>query len=258
MIDGASLASLIVDTVRGAAASSGGLTHYRAPLVGFADAGDPRFAELRRLVDPSVLMPSDILPGAKSVVSFFLPFAEEVVAANRVGGGTVAREWAVAYIETNTLLAKIAERLIDRLSDLAVRAAADPPTGRFDRERLFAPFPHKSAAVIAGLGTLGVHSMLITESGCAGRLNTVVVDADLPTGAGSGSRGGTERCAYLRDGSCLECVNTCPAGAIRPDGAVDKRLCWIRCRAVAQSFSDIGLAEVCGKCATARCALKSG
>ena len=79
-------------------------TRYRPPLVGFADVADPRFAQLREIVEPTHWLPSDLLPGARSVVAFFLPFAEEIVQANRAHPHDVAREWAVAYVETNALI----------------------------------------------------------------------------------------------------------------------------------------------------------
>ncbi|MFH1501622.1 MAG: hypothetical protein ABIG03_01115 [Candidatus Eisenbacteria bacterium] len=131
-IDSDEVAGVIEETVFDMARSSDGATRYREPIVGFAAADDPRFVELRRLVDPDVLMPSDVLPEARSVASFFLPFSEDVVAANRADGRSVARGWAVAYVETNALLASIASRLIERLGRMSVRAAAHAPTGHFD------------------------------------------------------------------------------------------------------------------------------
>ncbi|MFH1501621.1 MAG: hypothetical protein ABIG03_01110 [Candidatus Eisenbacteria bacterium] len=113
--------------------------------------------------------------------------------------------------------------------------------------------------MIAGLGSLGVHSMLITERGCAGRLSTLVLDAEVPATAGRGdARLEVEHCAHLRHGSCRECVDLCPVGAVRVDGTLAKHRCWERCRAVAERFRDVGTAEVCGKCAVGRCALGSG
>jgi epoxyqueuosine reductase QueG len=245
------IVALIESTVRDAVAHPPGVTRYRTPLVGFARADDPRFGELRDRVHPGVLLPTDVLPSARSVISFFLPFDPSIVRENAAEEADVAEAWVTAYLETNDLLNDIARELVLRVDDVGVRAAARPATGELDRLTLTAPWPHKSAAVIAGLGSFGVHQMVITDAGCAGRFNTVVTDAELPAGMDAPR----ERCAYHRDGSCLECVRACPVGALAVDHAMDRQKCWTRCQSVAERFRGLGQAEVCGKCAVAACAL---
>jgi len=53
-----------------------GLRIFDAPLTGVASADDPAFRDLRResVVGPHFLLPEEWLPGARAVVSFFLPF----------------------------------------------------------------------------------------------------------------------------------------------------------------------------------------
>ena len=80
----------------------GGLLN--APLVGFAAADDPLFARLKEIVGPEHVHPTDILPEAKTVVAFFIPFAKKVVLSNRKSSA-VAAEWARAYLEANNLIA---------------------------------------------------------------------------------------------------------------------------------------------------------
>lgn len=65
-----------------------GLTIYEEPLVAFASAADPMYARLKEegIVGPHHLSPDEWLPGAKSIVSYFLPFAKEIVASNRSEG----------------------------------------------------------------------------------------------------------------------------------------------------------------------------
>lgn len=95
------LADLIDETVRELARSPGGSTRYREPLIGVAAADDPRFLELRQLIDPGVLLPPDLLPGARSVVSFFLPFSEEVVEANGVERPLPGSGWSLTSRRTD-------------------------------------------------------------------------------------------------------------------------------------------------------------
>ncbi len=227
-------------------------TEYRTPLVGFAVAADPRFAELRHIVEPTHLLPTDLLPGARSVVSFFLPFARWVVEANAQHREAVAREWAVAYVETNALIGRITAHLIESLGNLGVRAAAEPATHNFDPVSLVSRWSHKSVAVIAGLGSVGVHHMVITDAGCAGRFGSLVLDADLPVEPGETR----ERCRYTHDGGCLECVARCPVDALDADG-LDKQRCYRHILEIAKGYEDLGLADVCGKCTIGPCSFES-
>jgi epoxyqueuosine reductase len=98
-----------------------------------------------------------------------------------------------------------------------------------------------------------LHHLVITDAGCAGRFGSLVVDADLPSSAVESK----ERCLYLHDGSCLECVMRCPVGALDENGEIDKQRCWARCQETAGTFEDLGLADVCGKCSYGPCALES-
>ncbi|MBN1180071.1 MAG: epoxyqueuosine reductase [Anaerolineae bacterium] len=247
------MAELIVATIEQGVAQAGTLTAYRKPLVAFAPADDPQFAALRHLAEPTHMLPEDLCPGARSVVSFFLPFDVSVVQANAAHRSRVAREWAVAYVETNALIGCITARLIALLGEWGVRAGAEPATGNFDPETLISRWSHKSVAVVAGLGSFGLHHMVITDAGCAGRFGSLVVAADLPPSP----RVVKERCLYFYDGSCRACVDQCPIGALDVDGGIDKQRCWQRCLVFAEQFKALGVAEICGKCAIGPCALAS-
>jgi epoxyqueuosine reductase len=244
----------VADIIRGSIArvvvGAGTVTRYRTPLVSFAAADDPRFAELRTIVGPEHVLPRDLLPRARSVVAYFLPFEPGVPESNARSRTAVSREWALAYTETNSLLARIAQGITEDLAAAGVRAAGAPPTGQFDRRTLLSAWSHKSVAVIAGLGSFGVHHMVITDAGCAGRLGSLVVDVDLPVGVARR----TERCIHLREGGCLECVARCPVGALSELRGIDRHACWERCLAAAKEPESFG-AHVCGKCATGPCAV---
>ncbi len=242
---------LITRTVRSVVADAHTATAYRPPLVGFAAADDPAFADLKRLVGPEHGLPADLLPGAASVVSFFVPFAAEVVEANRVRKARVAREWAVAYLETNDLIGTVCERLDEELRGEGFASASAPATGSFDRETLACGWSHKSVAVIAGLGCFGLHHMVITEAGCAGRFGSLVTDAVLKPS----HRSLRELCVNKSGGTCKECASRCPVGALDGAGNLNRELCWARCKAVARRLDELGLAEVCGKCAVGPCSM---
>ena len=247
------LTGFIPDFIRREVAQTDGVTAYRTPLVGFASAADPRFRDLQRIVEPTHFLPEDMLPGARTVVSFFLPFAAWVVEANAVDRHRVAREWPVAYLETNALIERIAGRLIETLAERGVRAATAPATHNYDPESLICRWSHKSVAVIAGLGSFGLHRMVITDAGCAGRFGSVVTDADIsftPPPV-------VERCLYFHDRSCWECISRCPVAALTMDGAIDKQRCNHRLLGLAKGFGGEEVADACGKCAIGPCSLES-
>ncbi len=236
------LRQMIDVEVRKATAHPDGATRYREPLVGFSGIDEDAFAGLCRRV-PGHLTPDQLLPGACGIVSYFLPFAENVVLAN-AQSSYVAREWAMAYVETNRLLASIGERLVATLAAHGVRAVAEAPTHVFDKQRLMAKWSHKSIACITGLGSFGLHSLVITDAGCAGRFGSVVIDVD----PGVSPAPERTRCLYFHNGSCGLCVTRCPVSALSHDALFDRQACYRHLQEVGVHFTDLSLADACGKC----------
>jgi len=239
--------TLITDTADAASTR----TPYRAPLLAFARADDPGFEKLPRLI-PGHLHPRDLLPEARSVCAFFLPFDAEVMLSNRPGkrrSDLASETWARAYVETNALLSEICHKLGEMLAEQGVRAVWEPPTHNFDPVRLMSAWSHKSVAAVARLGQFGHHQMLITRAGCAGRLCSIVLDVDPPLLPGDVVR--ENLCLY--DKGCRACVRCCPVGALTEEG-LDRQLCYAQCLKNDARFSQ-WTADVCGKCATGPCAV---
>ncbi|MEW6623445.1 MAG: epoxyqueuosine reductase [Bacillota bacterium] len=226
----------------------GDMTYFEDPLLGYADAGDPLFLKLKDLL-PHHLLPQELLPEARTVAAFFVPFKEAVVSSNR-GGGKVSQEWVESYIAANKAINQICSVLKDKLAQAGVKGEYQKATHNFDEKTLRAPWSHKSIAYIAGLGTFGVNKMLITEAGCAGRFGSIVIDAYVePT-----RRPDVEYCLHYQNKKCLVCVKACPVQALVEEG-IDKQTCYQRLLKIADEFKEFGLADVCGKCAGA-CAKK--
>lgn len=242
------LANRIEKQIKEMVAQAQVVTPYREPLVGFAFAQDPLFKELKEIIGPHHLLPEEMLTGAKTVVAFFIPFGKEIVTANRQSE-TVAREWAVAYVETNRLIGEICQALENALGQEGIQVAYQKATHNFDPVDLKAVWSHKSAAFIAGLGRFGLHHMLITEKGCAGRFGSIVIDGEIPPTA----RTEEELCLYKKGGKCLYCVKACPIQALT-EQSLDKKSCYRRLLATGEIFKDIGICDVCGKCAMGPCA----
>jgi epoxyqueuosine reductase QueG len=217
---------------------------WRQPIIAFASAEDPGFSLLKKIVSESHFMPGDILPGAKTIINFFIPF-DEGVAQNNREGSLASREWAVCYIETNWLIKLVCDELDSLFRGNGLRAGLIPATRNFDEKLLISNWSHRHAAWIAGLGSFGINNMLITEKGCCGRIGTVVTDwySDVPN-PGAAQK---ERCLDRRGKKCGQCHKKCPVSAYTGD-TFDRQVCYTLCRKNASLHSDLNLATVCGKC----------
>ena len=214
-------------------------SHLREPLVGFADCSSPMIPELKRVVMAGHLMPEDILPDPKIIISYFLPFHKEVALSN-VSGRYASKRWTECYVETNRLIAYLNAALIDYLKNRGYRAAYSENAVHLDHQTLMSCWSQRHIAEIAGLGRFGLNNLLITRAGSCGRFGSIVTDLsvqpDMPETK--------ERCLYKLSGMCLKCVENCPTGALSEDG-FDRRVCFSLC----QENEKISGANVCGKCA---------
>jgi len=197
-----------------------GMQMYDAPLFAVGDAADPLFEALRgeTVTHPEYALPGDWVTGARSVVSFFLPFTERVKASNAADMRRVSDEWLHARIEGQAMLKLVHDFVMDALRAEGFAAVAPMLDARF---RMLAPYcsnwSERHTAFVCGLGTFGLSKGLITEKGVAGRFGSVVTDCPItPTlRAYSG--------VYDYCTRCGQCAANCPVRCIDPargeDGA---------------------------------------
>jgi epoxyqueuosine reductase QueG len=217
-------------------------TRWRMPLVGFAAADDPLFLELKQVVSSTHALPRDILPTARTVVAFFLPF-EESIARSNIPGSLASREWALAYVETNALIHATGLHMKQHMESKRQTVEVMPPTHNFDRKSLVSDWSHRHVAFVAGLGRFGLNNMLITHSGCCGRIGSFVTSLELAPDP----RPGIEFCLYHHDRSCTHCVQRCVGNALFPD-QFHRHNCYEICLKNAETHRSMGEADVCGKC----------
>lgn len=219
-------------------------TRWGTPLVGFAAAEDPLFAKLKEVVRPSHANPGELLPGARTVIVYFLPFHRDIARSN-LQGHNASQEWAVAYVETNQLIIDLNRQLGEVLQSQGYASKILPPTHNFDTEQLMADWSHKHIAYVAGLGKFGLHHLLITQQGCCGRFGSLVTNAVIePTPRPEG-----EFCLGLHDGSCKACLQKCPVEALT-ETAYDRHKCYELLLENAEIYVSEGMADVCGKCSS--------
>lgn len=152
------------------------------------------------------------------------------------------------YRITNTkldLLAIDAVSFIEKRGFLALPIAASQSTPD-SKEEYRGVFPHKTGAVMSGLGFIGKSGVLITNKyGSFVRLATVLTDMPLESDVDTIQ---TSKC-----GSCTLCKDACPAGAITGEeyipGHPRKEIFDAKkCSEHMKTYRNIGRGAVCGIC----------
>ncbi len=190
-----------------------GLKLYDAPLFAFGRADDTYFERLKRpeAIGEHFLLPAQWLPQAKTVVSFFLPYTQEVKKANREDMSWPAEHWLHGRYEGQICLAKLLAYLQEFLRNAGYQAVAPALDERFradDTQNFTSNWSERHVAFVCGLGTFGLSRGLITKAGIAGRIGSIVTDLELPADTRAYS-GLYEYCSM-----CGACVRNCPVHAI--------------------------------------------
>jgi epoxyqueuosine reductase QueG len=182
-----------------------------ADLVGVASADSPLLGEHGE--DPERL-----LPGVRSLISFGVPLNRAAVCSenmrlNRFDSMCVYERLNHISLETTRLLTAEGAKAISMPVYLPVDMAGEAKGLKGD-------INHKTAAAIAGLGSIGLSRLLITpEFGPFVRLGTVVTDASLSA---------DEPLDENQCEDCDACRTACPVEAIKEDGTLDYKVCAAR------------------------------
>jgi epoxyqueuosine reductase len=162
----------------------------------------------------------DVLPGAKSVV---------VVVARQLQGAinqhkshrAAVKDILMSYSFVDNAAARIA-RLLEQEGHESVHIAATMPVEFLGGRNFIGEFPHRNAAVAAGLGVRGRNNLLITpEFGPRHRMASVITRAAL------------EPDPVLKESPCSKCekcVKVCPVSAFE-GGTAERPVDTMKCRA---------------------------
>ncbi len=187
---------------------------YEAPVVAVASATDPLYFELQKpdVISPEHMLPQDWLPGAKSVISYFLPFSEPIRRSNMETDYFPSVEWTYGRYEGEAFNNAVRKYLADYIISTGAKAVSPALDPRYKVKGYTSSWSERHTAFIAGLGTFNLSKSLITEKGCAGRFGSVITDLDLtPT-----ERPYTDLYEYCN--ACHACIDRCPVHAISPEG----------------------------------------
>lgn len=209
----------------------GHLLQAGADLVGFAD-----LSCLPKLPDA---------PGCHIGVSVCVSIPAQII-RSIANGPNLA--YFQAYHTLNAKLDALVCEAADWLQQQGYRAWAQSEEHVHETEDYRTPLPHKTVAVLAGLGWIGKSALFVSkEYGSAVRLSSLVTDAPLSCG---------EPVRSSRCGSCMVCRDACPGKAIsgnlwQPDLFRDKFFNPYACRKAARQRAAQYIHKeitLCGKC----------
>ncbi|MDP2726735.1 MAG: hypothetical protein Q8P59_04255 [Dehalococcoidia bacterium] len=158
--------------------------------------------------------PRDLLPKALSVVAIGVAMNRGVMEANEIAfrglRHAIYPYMLYGYVQLNGHLATIAHhlsRMLEKEGHVTLPIPPSPPSDALDSVGVFS---NRHAAVAAGLGQFGWHSLLIMpQAGSRLRLVSIITEAELKPDPMYSGRPicDVKKCRYV-------CVRRCPTGAI--------------------------------------------
>ncbi len=166
---------------------------FETPLIGCAAADDSLFEYMKQnqeVYGPTLRLPNEWLSGAKSVVSFFLPFSKEIRDSNRSDLTRPSDLWLHGRIEGQKFLDCVTVYLAELLQKEGGKVIIpsqnedffvlrDPARSLENKPPYVSNWSERHAAFVAGLGTFSLSKHLITEKGVCGRFSSVITTLPL-------------------------------------------------------------------------------
>jgi epoxyqueuosine reductase QueG len=215
---------------------------WNRPLLGVADASDPLWEKLKEpeVIGPHHLTPGEWLPGAKSVISYFLSFTEHIRKSNRLEGQP-SKEWLYGRYEGEMFNNALRSLIIDIVKGGKGDAIAPVLNKQFTITNRRSNWSERHTAFIAGLGTFSLNRSLITSLGSAGRFGSVITNLEIEPK----QRPYSEVEEYCT--KCGTCIDRCSPQAITEDGKDNE--C---CSQYIDKILELNKPRYgCGKCQTA-------
>ncbi|MCK4816987.1 epoxyqueuosine reductase [bacterium] len=225
----------------------GGMPIFDKLIIGVADGDDPLFGEFLTAVSPRHLIPRNFLKKNTpegtdlsyiSVVSWALPFTEEVRSSNQ-SGSWPSRLYSLARNNGGTLNYEVRHHLTEILQEHGKVGASPVLTEEYDTfrstEYTFASsWSERHVAYAAGLGRFGLNGCLITPIGVNVRFGSIITN--LPLEQTEREKGNYRAACLEYEGkNCNRCIERCPANAISKNG-LDKAKCYAREKSIEERF----------------------
>jgi epoxyqueuosine reductase QueG len=214
----------LIDYVTEYAEEHNQINIWQEPIMA-CSLNDNRFQRLKEITVFDHTLPQDLLPDAKTVVAWFIPFKRHIQADN-IRGNRPSLSWGRAYPSTNDMINRAGSAMKAFIEDAGGKAALTPATHNFDKKRLVSLWSHKHLGYMIGLGRYGTNCQLITPAGCSGRMGSLVTDLEL----GDHPLVTADELCLLKAGKkCGKCIKACPIDALSESG-MDRAACYTRLR----------------------------
>jgi len=208
-----------------------GLQIFDPPLLAFGMAGDGIFTRFRDsgVIGSRFFLPDRWLPGAKTVISIFLPYSARIKSANAINNEWPATEWLHGRIEGQRFLNELTIHIHGLLTDAGYDSLIPSMKPKFIEGDglvdagsapggLPASWSERHVAFACGMGTFGLSKGFISGKGICGRLGSIITSLETEYD----TRRYEEPYEYCI--MCGACISKCPAGAISKGGK-DDSLC---------------------------------
>jgi len=222
-----------------------GMKIFDSPIFAFGSADDELYEKYKApdVIGSHFLSPCEWLPGAKTIISYFLPFTERIRSANASNYHWPADEWLHGRIEGQLFITELSIHLQKLLSDAGYRSLVPVLDTRFKigsaTVKFTSNWSERHVAFACGLGAFGLSKGMITKKGTCGRLGSIVTELDLP------NDDRLYQDIYEYCDMCGLCIPHCPAHSISFEGGKKDSSC--------SDFLDKVLKKhnpryACGKC----------
>ncbi len=201
---------------------------FDEPLLGFGDAFDVLFDKLKdkEVIGEHFRLPSDWNDKAKTVISIFLPFTDEIIKSNATDFSLPSHLWLHGRVEGQKFAFDLANYIINYLGDKGYKSVCPIMTPEFfaveapkDNLAFTSNWSERHVAYVCGLGTFGLSKGIITNKGMAGRFISIVTECDFSVTTREYSS------LYENCIMCGLCTKRCPVGAITMEGGKDHVPC---------------------------------
>ncbi len=227
---------------------------FEAPLLAFGSTTDELFLSLKNegVIGPHFVLPTEWLPSGKTIISIFFPFAQHIIQSNAQDMGHPSHGWLHGRIEGQMAVSHTCRHLVSYLQehgyeavfpveDKRFKSVQKKGTGNFQNADLqfTSNWSERHVAHICGLGTFGLSKGLITEKGIAGRLGSVITNAECDI---------THRKykdIYEYCSKCGKCIKNCDVNAISFEKGKQHEPCVAKLHAIKEIYKP---RYGCGKC----------
>jgi len=203
-----------------------GMKIFDEPIFAFASSGDEYFKLFKDpfIIGEHFILPKEWLAESKTVISFFLPFTEEVKRSNSRDMNWPSEEWLHGRIEGQAFLNKLCKYLEEELKNAGYNSLVPSLDNRFwsktgTDNQFTSNWSERHAAFVCGLGTFSLSKGLITKKGVAGRFGSIITELELIPDKREYEK------IYEYCSMCGACAKNCPAGAISLDKGKNHKIC---------------------------------